>query len=1634
MVWPGELGPQSQACSLTMWSDSNESKDRESSVSSGHLSGSSGGHKSSELPLGSWTERPPQVLGPPRQPRMSNPRLEQLRDKIRVQAQRQASCASLATSTPSSSFTHYKDPVLMPQRKTRKPCSATPLTLVDTDFSEPSVAELKAVGQVGQEPAKVDRCQASAPRGKARRMKSCSCKREKASKPVAPRGTSKDNGFGENTKIPSPCGRILPTKDLEGSTSPGHPVRAWSKVTSGMVLGDQETPSSFCLCLNRALNQAETGDSLNDWDGVPSMAAAGSSQGPLRVQGLTTCSPCPSLCIYLDPKEAERLGISDPLHLRHKQARVQALETMANILQQRIDMLTTKLLQPDMAAAPGDLGRDHPPSSPSTKSTLLMSKAPGCTRTVVPSRGRRALQDWADKQSKLLFTPTCLLDSETVPWRSDAISKPQEFEENLESADLEKRLARHTTSLGDLSTFARSSHRVTPDPSCGSLKLEDMLVPPRVSPVEPWTVRSFGQHNPDQPPPGHLAFMQQKSLSFLESLKLGQQKREQVLALLQLRVELEVWETQKALDQLLFKRRLERLMGGYSTHARPESAPGLEQLKVYGDPELAASLRPSAVTPRSQALLDGDPNGTTTSQAPKDMQESQTEPLQKGRLDHAPSQARLYLQDNPTFQMLEQSLREEELHAQHQAALLRLREKALEEKTRTELAFLEHQRGFLSSMGNSAVLATLAERRQQALSKQEQEQREIHYLQSISQLEHRERMLLLQHQQDMALVQRAVTQLRWELQARPRLLQNSNPEDKAASKGASSASQQLGGHTQDSSCRPTQLQPGSHSPWRSPKSPQISHLPTEQQDKTAPRAAALVDCHLQSPPKLRPSWEEVTPADVGRLTLVAPSKLVENADRCVGQEPEARPHVPLLGLQDMTALDTGRAPSPTFLVDKEEGGLSAAGLRLLEGDPHTDPSPSLAEKTQAFLESQAGSVQTLRLPSFSLDSEGPHSPPEASQEAEGSACGKGVDSGLECANGFMREPYKTESRRTGDQRTESCWQKLSNTTHQEAASTASREAVQPAGSPWHSFVAEDLSSESASPPRTCSMSSARSSASSVSDLSWPSLQEFQKASAILVQLSQSSLSDWEAEGVAATNPDRPKDSVGPHQDVGQGTWEKVEGTEASPLQGQSPVAGDPEPAGGHLYTGWPEPLPVNPSPRSGSELPAASNEVWDEEKQPKLGTSGHFSPAGDSTDLESCGVPSSLDSGEGKETSGTNGSLSSGSITGKSKQTCPVAASTAFLCSASSSSSDLVLSPSFPSGTPASKRPDFDKEETRSLQALVDCLGGHKDAAPSPSTDRKPISEPEVPVSLQASPGDPSGLPNSAGMNLAPRHGKNRALPVLREVPPARAGIALPEILSPVDEVLSYSSADFPSSTCRDSHLPPPPSLPTENEADASPYSYDFPSPPTDSALFPGGSLGPQGEDTSMEAEFPSLSEEDLPKALSLGAQGLGLCLEGLEGKFDGLSSGAEVEAVGGLWSEPVQWPGSSLSEQAGSAFGSTPGLLVQSLNPTRETHKAGDSVPKLLVTEEAGPPGPVQEDSGLGTGPHTDPHGMETTEAVDLVSTQLSRRILCDTMTVLSRLAQSGSALGQEPASAKQVPDTQMEADQRGPETHRCL
>lgn len=115
------------------------------------------------------------------------------------------------------------------------------------------------------------------------------------------------------------------------------------------------------------------------------------------------------MCIYLDPEESERLGTLGPLHFRYKQARLQALETMANVLKQRIDILTAKLHRPETPDAFGD-----PVSDPGT-----MPAARVCSGALVPNGRRGGPWDRADEPARTLVSPTCFLDHRPLPWSPD---------------------------------------------------------------------------------------------------------------------------------------------------------------------------------------------------------------------------------------------------------------------------------------------------------------------------------------------------------------------------------------------------------------------------------------------------------------------------------------------------------------------------------------------------------------------------------------------------------------------------------------------------------------------------------------------------------------------------------------------------------------------------------------------------------------------------------------------------------------------------------------------------------------------------------------------------------------------------------------------------------------------------------------------------------------------------------------------------------------------------------------------------------------------------------------------------------------------------------------------------------------
>ncbi|XP_032451421.1 coiled-coil domain-containing protein 187 [Lynx canadensis] len=2104
-------GPQRKACSLLGWSESEEARDGDSSVSSGRLSGSSGGHESCTSLPGPWKERPPQVQGPRWQLRESNPRLERLRDKIRAQAQWQASCASLGTSTPSSASRLYRVSKPHPRRKAGRlahpdpapwdvlgpgaticrmgtfswnfaqpvsRCSLSSSPGLGTPSEAPCGAEDKAIPGRGREPSRVPQRQASAPREKTKRMKSRPCTRERAPQsptsrrdakdtdselvgvyawrkgpalarallgpppalrrlqreapsrdqaPAAELGDSKKVGAAKSSparprmpspasvrgglqvsantpnlpsceqpvtiqnamavlrdlrqqiqaglelawshrprggpelgrsklwlqnlaerrqqgpwstpdvrgsfskspraleragsfptghrwstvagwescpqmtraaqgrnpsfqrpgspperltsfpqrpwsasagqpsqpqrtwaahedwessaqspwspaaqrpwsasflrskgtpcrgrgslpppsepkrdwmrpapgaprnapgkenevRVPPPCpkprgvlghpysseslrefmrqkalarrrqaleekasalralelrnqrlqdvyrkqreavlGKAVPvvshttpgivtffphcaqSEGLEASGSLGSPVLEWSKVTSGMVLGDQEAPGSFCLCLNRALNRTETLGT-----GGPTLMSARSSLGPLKLQDLATQGPRPGVCIYLDPEESERLGTSGPLHFRYKQARLQALETMANVLKQRIDILMAQLHKSEAPDPPGDPVSDPSPSYLSRMAAAPTPTAPVHSGALVPRRGGGTPWDWADTQARPPASPTCFPDGRTPSWSPDwerrhsvspgapRDSQPRGLTEDG-CSEPDNRLARNTDSFQALRPFTGSSLGVTAmlDPTCDSLRLE-MPSARGAGLLTPWTTRSCGQRS------GHLANIPQKSLGFLESLKLDQQKRKQALALLRQRAKREVWETQKALDKLLFKHRVQQLMGKHSTEARPKPASEGKQPQVCGGLEPVTCL--STVTARPRSHPAQGRAAAAPSQDPREGQQSRegksapAEPRQEERPDQAPSQlplARLYPQDNPTHQMLDVSLREEELRAQHQAAMLRLREKALEEKMRTELAWLEHQRECLGGEGKDTMLAALATRQEQALGKLEQEQREIRYLRDIHLFSHQERKLLLQHEKDIVSLQRSMVHLRRELQARNRLPQSSGREVKTTQTEGSETSVQLKGPAQGSSrplSPPGPASPASHCPRTSPETPRVQQ-PLGRRPQPSPGCDACC-------PICGMLWSGLVPregiARVGSPSPALPYSLL--SERADGTPPQAT-----------SAAESHRPPPrPAWGEDTPvAGSWPDAGRRLAEshspvgqGDPQTNPSPTSAEeKTRPLTDSRAQKLQGPNSPGGG----GPCGPLEASV-VEGRVGRAGSELGLDFAGSPVEEPHRMEGWWPGEQRTERC----GPFSPPEAAqlTTAPGEAPpctrtmgpppagppppapprpeppfpqSPAGEPrplaipigwppkrrtvgrapvWSrrapintgrlqfgggapkarrcpprrgaltcagGWVAEltapvppswpegsplpplrapsDPGPESEAAPRSRSGSWAGSPASSSpSGVSCRSLQEFQRAAAVLVQLSESpvSVSDWGGGDVPDTDPGcsgelSPQDSWGLHRGGGQVARERPEGGGAGPLGGPST-----EP-GGVLREGWPLPPPDAPSPRSGSELSEASSEVWDEENLLEPGSGPSLSTGG-SSHLENGGAPgsalASLGPGEGQEASGSTGSLIRELTTEEGPTDVPRGCPHA-LPSTPSSSSDLDLSLSSPSGSLASEGVGFGRGETRPLQASAACPEGLWDAAlslPSDRTPRQPWSEPEVPVTSRAPPGDPGGLVALTPQGWAPRGRGSGDSPAPEEACPTPSSRALPEILSPVDEVLSYGSADL-SSAHRDARLPPlPPTFPAEGLADTtSPDSGDFPSPPED-VMSPGSVPGPPGEDASIKTgELPSLSEEDTPEAPSPGPRESGLCLgAGRQGGSLGdelgeSSSVSRDQAVGSRWPDPAGWPGRPSGGRAGDAPGGPPRLPVRPPTLSRGAFMAGERPPMLAA---AGSPGQGDPAPALGAGPCADPPGTEGAKVLDLVSSQLSGRILCDTLAVLLEPAQ---------------------------------
>ncbi|KAG2463763.1 CE350 protein, partial [Polypterus senegalus] len=118
-----------------------------------------------------------------------------------------------------------------------------------------------------------------------------------------------------------------------------------------------------------------------------------------------------------------------------------------------------------------------------------------------------------------------------------------------------------------------------------------------------------------------------------------------------------------------------------------------------------------------------------------------------------------------TMEMVRQYMKEEEVRAHHQSSLLRLREKALKEKTKAELAWLELQKKRLRDKGEDDKMPPIRKRKRGLLLRLQQEQAEIKRLKEANKAARKERQLILKQQEEIKRMRQTTIKLQEKLKS-----------------------------------------------------------------------------------------------------------------------------------------------------------------------------------------------------------------------------------------------------------------------------------------------------------------------------------------------------------------------------------------------------------------------------------------------------------------------------------------------------------------------------------------------------------------------------------------------------------------------------------------------------------------------------------------------------------------------------------------------------------------------------------------------------------------------------------------------------------------------------------------------------
>ncbi|XP_063791899.1 coiled-coil domain-containing protein 187 isoform X2 [Pseudophryne corroboree] len=474
---------------------------------------------------------------------------------------------------------------------------------------------------------------------------------------------------------------------------------------------------------------------------------------------------------------------------RSSQERVQAIRALARDLGRRVEHEAYRLggvhiapqscsaETPASPKAPSQLcpesGRSPVPAAPSPAQSAALGRHSANTQTfpesdgipsVTPTSGNTALLQTAGHSKVPRGQLRKHLHGVNKEYTEELVSPTGTLQPNIRIVETQKNcITRHP---GSARTQRGSEFRIpkalrgktlsSPRRKAASSVYGDKKVNPVLPPHE------------DSSPP--VSYVCQTQMDISDRMKIQIKQQEKDLAALRQKAELEAREAQTCLEEMLRHNSQQivtptaRSPGERWSHSHHRGITERGLAGLLSEADLDGRTNTCSTSQNIPVQAHATPAGRGTSEHTWDHTEPATDSTsQWSEVSEFYGSPDMF--SRLTLEMVQQYLREEELRARHQAALLRLREEALKEKTKAELALLQHQRTYWEMRTEDGKVGDLLRQEEEIQKSLRQEQAEIRQLHNMYKAAHQKRKLLLRQQKEILRIRRSAAHIQQKLQS-----------------------------------------------------------------------------------------------------------------------------------------------------------------------------------------------------------------------------------------------------------------------------------------------------------------------------------------------------------------------------------------------------------------------------------------------------------------------------------------------------------------------------------------------------------------------------------------------------------------------------------------------------------------------------------------------------------------------------------------------------------------------------------------------------------------------------------------------------------------------------------------------------